>query len=135
MNTTSQSTEHIRKHRTGKRPHRRPSARHMDRLSRKVKGKLNLTADQERDFDALVKSFNELRNAHTDEWLKVEAASPYEAMESAMSKSLEKISEIHQQAEVFRWTLSEEQQAIFDKLMKRRGHRDGRRHRIKNRVS
>ena len=124
MNTTNQSTEHIRKHRAGRRPHRRLSARHMDNLSRKVKGKLNLTADQEKDFDALVKSFYELRGAHTDNWLNEDGTSTVEVME--------KVSEIHQQVEDFRQTLSEEQQAIFDKLHKRRGHRGLRRHRIRN---
>ena len=129
MNTTNQSTEHIRNHRAGRRPHRRLSARHMDKLSRKAKGKLNLTADQEKDFDALVKSFYELRGAHTDNWLNEDGTSPFETMESAMAEAMEKFSDIHQQVEDFRWTLSEEQQAIFDKLMKRRGHRGRRHHR------
>ena len=133
MNTTSQNTEHIRKHQTGKRPHRRLSARHMDKLSRKVKGKLNLTADQEKDFDSLVKSFYELRGGHTDNWLNEDGAFPFETMESAVAEAIEKVSEIHKQAEDFRQTLSEDQQAIFDKLLTRRGHRSGRRHRIRKR--
>jgi hypothetical protein len=104
----------------------------MDKLSRKVKGKLNLTADQEKNFDALVQSFYELRGAHADEWFNEDGTSPFEATESAMAEAMEKVGEIQQQVEDFRQTLSDEQQAIFDKLHKRRGHRGLRRHRIRN---
>jgi hypothetical protein len=132
MNTTNQNTEHIRKHRAGRRPHRRLSGAYFAKLSRKIKGKLNLTADQEKDFDALVQSFYELRGAHTDNWLNEDGTSLFEATESAMAETMEKVSEIHQQTEDFRQTLSQEQQEVFDKLHKRRGHRGHRRHRITN---
>jgi hypothetical protein len=132
MNTTSQSTEHIRKHRTGRRPHRRLSGAYFAKLSRKVKGKINLTTDQEREFDALVTGFTELRDAHKDRRVNEDGTFPFEAAESTMAEAMEKASEIHKQVEIFRWTLSEKQQAVFDKLMKRRGHRGHRRHCITN---